>query len=136
MTSQTHATQDVEARRQSLVTGPPEAGFDIVLSMTPLPRKRVWPRGASKEGLGHEDRIRDVAPSNDLRERLDHEGKKWGEFRKRYCREFDENEEAVRRCLDWCGKGPVTLHFGARDREPNQAVVLWDYLVERLEDTS
>ena len=54
------------------------------------------------------------------------------EFHERYRKELDQNLEPVERCLDWCRKGPLTLLFAAKDREHNQAVVLRDYLVERL----
>ena len=47
-------------------------------------------------------------------------------------RRAGQNAEAVERCLAWCRKGPVTLLFAAKDREHNQAVVLRDYLVDRL----
>ena len=97
---------------------------------------RVWPRGISKQDLGHDDWIRDVAPSSELRKWFGHDTKKWEEFGKRYRKELDGNDDAVERCLDWCRKGPVTLLFAAKDREHNQAVVLRDYLAKRLENGS
>jgi uncharacterized protein YeaO (DUF488 family) len=38
----------------------------------------------------------------------------------------------VERCLAWRLKGPVVLLFGAKYRDHNQAVVLREYLRERL----
>lgn len=52
--------------------------------------------------------------------------------RKAVTTELVENSATVERCLDWCHKGPVTLLYAAKDRDHNQAVVLRDYLRERL----
>ncbi len=89
---------------------------------------RVWPRGISKVDLEHDDWIREVAPSSDLRKWFGYDADKWPEFRRRYLSELGDNPEAVERCLQWCRKGNVTLLFAARDRERNQAVVLRDHL--------
>lgn len=94
---------------------------------------RVWPRGIRKENLRHDDWIRDIAPSDTLRKWFGHDQKKWEEFRRRYRGELDDNPDAVERCLAWCRKGQVTLLYSARDRDHNQAVVLRDYLRERLD---
>ena len=94
---------------------------------------RVWPRGISKEDLKHDDWIREVAPSFELREWFDHDADKWPEFRRRYLSELESNREAVECCLEWCRKGNVTLLFAARDREHNQAVVLRDHLYALLD---
>nr|WP_235856087.1 DUF488 family protein [Mesobaculum littorinae] len=71
-------------------------------------------------------------PSDDLRKWFGHDPDKWGEFRNRYLHELSQAPEATRQCLDWCSKGPVTLLFSASDRDHNQAVVLRDYLAQRL----
>lgn len=94
---------------------------------------RVWPRGISKEDLKHDDWIREVAPSSELRKWFDHDAEKWPEFRRRYLSELNDNAEAVKRCLEWCRNGRVTLLFAARDREHNQAVVLRDHLCALLD---
>lgn len=93
---------------------------------------RLWPRGVSKSDLDYDEWIKEVAPSTELREWFDHDPTKWPEFRKRYRAELDDNPDAVERLLDWCRKGSVTLLYGAKDREHNQAVVLRDYLADRL----
>lgn len=93
---------------------------------------RIWPRGVSKDDLGADDWIKEVAPSDDLRKWFDHDPEKWQEFRKRYIKELEDNTDAVERCLEWCRKGKVTLLFGAKDRDHNQAVVLRDHLCDLL----
>ncbi len=97
---------------------------------------RVWPRGVSKDELDLDDWVREVAPTSGLRKWFGHDPQKWQGFRSRYRKELDANEEAVKRCLEWCRKGPVVLLYGARDREHNQAVVLRDYLKEALEGST
>lgn len=95
---------------------------------------RLWPRGVSKDALDHQDWIKEVAPSDDLRKWFGHDPDRWAEFRNRYMHELSENDDAVERCLDWCRKGPVTLLYSAKDRNHNQAIVLRDYLAQRLRD--
>lgn len=91
----------------------------------------IWPRGISKADLGHDDWIKDIAPTTELRKWFDHDPDKWGEFRNRYLHELADNTDAVERCLAWCRSGPVTLLFAAKDREHNHVVVLRDYLRQR-----
>ncbi|WP_026380637.1 DUF488 domain-containing protein [Afifella pfennigii] len=93
---------------------------------------RIWPRGLSKEKLSCDDWIKEAAPSAELRRWFAHDAKKWAAFRARYEAELEERPEAVERCLAWCREGRVTLLFGAKDREHNQAVALRDYLARKL----
>jgi len=92
----------------------------------------IWPRGISKAELAHDDWIREVAPSGQLRKWFGHDPDKWNAFQRRYRAELDTNDAAVERCLEWCRKGPIVLLYGARDREHNQAVGLGDYLRDHL----
>lgn len=93
---------------------------------------RLWPRGIGKGELKLDEWLKDLAPSSALRRWFGHDPDKWDEFRSRYRAELAEHQEVVERCLAWCRKGPVVLLYGARDRERNQAVVLREYLRERL----
>lgn len=54
-----------------------------------------------KAGLEHDEWIREVAPSTELRKWFGHEPNKWANFRKRYLAELKDNQEAVSRCLEW-----------------------------------
>lgn len=94
---------------------------------------RLWPRGIAQKDLDFDDWIKDVAPSNGLRKWFGHDPKRWIEFRKRYRAELNDNSEAIESCLTWCRKGAVTLLYAAKDEEHNQAIVLRDYLDEKLE---
>lgn len=92
---------------------------------------RIWPRGIAKADLELDDWLKDIAPSDDLRKWFDHDPDKWEEFQKRYRDELDEASDAVEEALKWVRKGAITLIYGARDDEHNQAVVLRDYLGEK-----
>ncbi|WP_449044558.1 DUF488 domain-containing protein [Paracoccus versutus] len=91
---------------------------------------RIWPRGISRETLGADLWLKDIAPSDDLRHWFDHDPKKWPEFRRRYTAELDANPEPLRELRQLIRKGPVTLLYGARDTEHNNAVALRDYLAQ------
>lgn len=95
---------------------------------------RIWPRGVARSDLHLAAWIPQVAPSTKLRKWFGHDPAKWKEFQRRYRIELDSRPEAVDQCLEWCRKGSVLLLFGAKDREHNQAIVLRDYLSERLSD--
>jgi uncharacterized protein YeaO (DUF488 family) len=89
---------------------------------------RLWPRGVTKREAHIDLWLKDVAPSTALRQWFGHDPAKWDEFQTRYRRELEHNREAVARIAEQARQGPVTLVYGARDREHNDAVVLKAYL--------
>lgn len=89
---------------------------------------RLWPRGVSKEHAHLTLWLKEVAPSTALRNWFDHDPAKWDEFRTRYLAELDANSSAVSQIAALAEQGPVTLLYGARDTQHNEAVVLADYL--------
>ena len=91
---------------------------------------RLWPRGLTKEKAAVDMWLKEIAPSTDLRKWFGHDPAKWNEFQKRYIKELDANPEPVNTIKDLAKKGTVTLLYGARDEEHNDAVVLLDYLVK------
>ncbi|UEX79716.1 DUF488 domain-containing protein [Spiribacter halobius] len=93
---------------------------------------RVWPRGVRKADAAVDRWLKEVAPSTELRKWFGHDPERWAEFRRRYRRELADVPEALRELMALCRRGPVTLLFGARDREHNQAVVLREVLREEL----
>lgn len=109
----------------------PEAGDGIRVLVD-----RVWPRGIRKSDLRHDHWLKSLAPSSGLRKWFAHDPEKWSEFRSRYRQELSQVPESVGPLLEMCRAGTVTLLFSARDREHNQAVVLREYLLERLEEAA
>jgi uncharacterized protein YeaO (DUF488 family) len=93
---------------------------------------RLWPRGLSKKAAQLDGWIKDIAPSDQLRKWFNHEPAKWDEFRKRYFAELKEKAEALEPLREATRKGTVTLLFGAKDYEHNNAVALKDFLAQLL----
>ncbi len=91
----------------------------------------LWPRGIPKAKLRVDEWAKEVAPSAALRQWFAHDPAKWGEFRRRYARELDARPDAWRPIRGAARKGTVTLVYGARDPEHNNAVALKEYLDRR-----
>jgi len=89
---------------------------------------RIWPRGVSKELLRLDDWLKDVAPSNELRQWFDHDPEKWNEFVRRYHEELNNQKGLVEDLLAKARVGRITLVFAAKDEEHNNAVALKKYL--------
>src|SRR4051794_39334419 len=85
---------------------------------------RLWPRGLTKEKAKVDLWLKEIAPTTTLRKWFSHDPEKWDEFKKRYLSELKNNTEAVSTLKDEIKKGPVTLIYGARDEEHNEALVL------------
>ena len=86
---------------------------------------RLWPRGIKKENAHVDLWMKDIAPGEALREWFGHKPERWTEFQRRYRAELSKKKELVaelKRAEKMHGK--LTLLFGARDMEHNQAVVL------------
>lgn len=92
---------------------------------------RLWPRGVSKERAALDLWLKDIAPSTALREWFGHDPARWEGFCQRYRAELDANPACVEQLETLASKGPMTLLFGARNTEQNEAVVLAAYLRER-----
>src|SRR5690606_2130774 len=84
---------------------------------------RVWPRGVTKERAAIDWWAKGLAPSEGLRKWFSHDPKRFDEFAERYGSELAGNPDRGR--LEALVKqGTVTLVFGSKDRERNQAAVL------------
>lgn len=85
---------------------------------------RLWPRGLTKERAAVDLWLKDVAPSTELRKWFGHDPAKWKEFQTRYRKELRESKNALDLLKEKCKEGIVTLVYGARDKEHNEALVL------------
>ena len=93
---------------------------------------RLWPRGVSKADAHLDEWARELAPSDQLRRWFGHDPARWSEFRRRYVAELRPSRDALAAIARKASRGAVTLVFGARDPEHNQAVVLKG-VIERLQ---
>ena len=89
---------------------------------------RLWPRGLTKEKASIDLWLKDIAPTTELRKWFGHDPDKWNEFQKRYHQELKNNKEQVSRLYEQLNRGAVTLVYGAKDEEHNEALVLKEWL--------
>jgi uncharacterized protein YeaO (DUF488 family) len=93
---------------------------------------RLWPRGLTKEKAHVDLWMKEIGPSNALRKWFGHDPVRWTAFRERYWKELRDQPQIVdqlKRVLK--EHRTVTLLFGARDEQYNQAVALQDFLQKR-----
>jgi transcriptional regulator, MarR family len=85
---------------------------------------RLWPRSIRKEDAG-----------NELRKWFGHDPERYDEFAARYRQELDTSPAAAD-FLELCHKKlagqDVILLYAAKDEEHNNAVVLREWLLEKL----
>ena len=95
---------------------------------------RIWPRGVRKEEARLDAWLKELAVSPELRRWFGHDPARWGEFRERYRRELraPERRGCLQELAERARAGPVTIVYGARDAEHNNAVVLAEVLAEAL----
>jgi uncharacterized protein YeaO (DUF488 family) len=102
----------------------PEDGVRILVD-------RLWPRGLSKADAAIDHWMKEVAPSTELRRWFGHDARRWPEFRRRYTEELRQNTSELDRIHELARDRTVTLLFGARDEEHNDAIVLREVLRKR-----
>lgn len=90
---------------------------------------RLWPRGVKKDAI--DLWLRDLAPSNELRQWFHSRPAQWPLFRKRYLHELTAPEASA--ALEQLyalarQRKAVTLLFASRNLEHNNAVVLKDLI--------
>ena len=90
---------------------------------------KFWPRGLSKEDAKIDAWLKEIAPSDSLREDF-HESHDFSSFKSRYKKQLqvDIRQEACRKILAQAQEGHVTLVFSSRNEEENNAVVLKEFL--------
>src|SRR5436309_14047320 len=92
---------------------------------------RLWPRGLTKTAAAVDLWLKDLAPSVTLRRWFTHNPSLWTEFIRRYAEELDSlqaKSAAVAALVAAVRRGRVTLLFGARDHQHNNATALRWYL--------
>lgn len=89
---------------------------------------RLWPRGLKKDEAALDLWVRELAPSATLRRWFGHDPSRWDAFRHRYATELDAKAEYWRALAEEGSRHRVTLVYGSKDEEHNNAVALKAYL--------
>jgi len=95
---------------------------------------RPWPRGLRKEQASIDEWMKEAAPSDDLRRWFGHDPNKWAEFKKKFRQELDTKDEILNMFIKKARKGNMTLLYAAKDTEHNNAIVLKEFLEEKLHE--
>lgn len=94
---------------------------------------RLWPRGLSKDKVRLDLWQKDIAPSNTLRKWFVHDETKWDEFKHKYFKELDKNNNAVNTIIRTAQEqNSITLLYGTKEKRFNNAVALKEYLEEKI----
>jgi len=90
---------------------------------------RLWPRGMKKEDAKVDLWMKDIAPSDALRKSFHHDVMKWPAFLKKYQAELKKKKQGLAELKKLEKEhGTLTLLFGARDPDHNQARVIAEAL--------
>lgn len=97
---------------------------------------RVWPRGISKENANLDEWLKNIGLTKELREWFNHDADKFEDFKKKYIKELENNDEQNEELKTLEGmvkdaRKDVIILFGAKDEKHNQAVVLQSYLKDQ-----
>ena len=111
--------------KRAYVSPGPHDGYRVLVD-------RLWPRGISKEDACIHEWWKDCAPSTELRKWFSHDPAKWARFKQRYTYELEANREDLACSVSRAGHGPITLVYGAKDEQHNQAVVLKEFIETRI----
>ena len=99
----------------------PSDGYRVLID-------RLWPRGVKRESARLDEWARELAPSTELRRWFGHDPARFAEFRRRYLEELSAQEDKLRELRGRARETTLTLVYGARDTEHNDAVVLAELL--------
>lgn len=90
---------------------------------------RLWPRGVSKEKAALDIWLKDIGPSTELRKWFAHDPEKWLEFKTKYKAELKGKKEYLQEITTAAKQHKVvTLLYGAKDQEHNEALVIAEVL--------
>ncbi|ABB44725.1 Protein of unknown function DUF488 [Sulfurimonas denitrificans DSM 1251] len=97
---------------------------------------RIWPRGVSKDFANIDFWAKDVTPTTSLRKWFSHDPLKWEEFKKNYIAELENAPDAVDEFLHLLREHEnVTFVYGAKDTKHTHALILQEYIQNRLEES-
>lgn len=89
---------------------------------------KMWPRGVSKDDLNADDWLKDIAPSDSLRNDFHDNRIDWKAFHNRYMTELSDHKDTLKTLATKSKKQTVTLLYSSKDEKHNNALVLAEYL--------
>jgi len=89
---------------------------------------RLWPRGLSKEKAKVDLWLKEISPSNELRQWYGHDPEKWAEFKKKYLKEIEDQGAAFDLILKKSKAGTVTFLFSSKEEKLNNAQALKEFV--------
>ena len=99
----------------------PSDGYRVLID-------RLWPRGVARANARLDEWAQELAPSTELRRWFGHDPARFAEFRRRYLEELSAQEDKLSELRGRARETTLTLVYGARDTEHNDAVVLAELL--------
>jgi uncharacterized protein YeaO (DUF488 family) len=99
----------------------PSDGYRVLID-------RLWPRGVSRDRAKLDAWEKQLSPSPQLRQWFAHDPTRFDEFRRRYIDELHSQRPRLTALRRWARDGTLTLVYGAKDTENNDAVVLAEVL--------
>ncbi len=96
--------------------------------------ERLWPRGIRKDQLFIDAWLKELAPSNELRQWFSHVPERWEEFQRRYREELrgTRQQQLLDELAAQASRRNLTLIYSSREERFNSAVVLRDIIEERI----
>ena len=92
---------------------------------------RLWPRGMRKDQARVDVWYKDIAPSDALRQWFGHDRARWDEFKRRYFEELQNKGANIESIITKRSGKRVTLLYGAKDEQHNNAVALKEFIKQR-----
>ena len=105
------------------------AGYRILVD-------RLWPRGMSKIKANLNEWDKEIGPSKELRQWFNHEDEKYAEFKDKYVAELEKNpftSKFIKTVREQLNKQNVLFLYGAKNKKHNQAVVLKEFVDNKLD---
>ena len=96
---------------------------------------RLWPRGIRKDEARLDDWAKPITPSTEIRKAFAHDPANMDIFREIYISELNQNpaaDEFLTLVAEKLRKSNVTLLYGAKDEKYNHAVILKDWIKEKM----
>lgn len=92
---------------------------------------RLWPRGLIRGKAKIDLWLKDIAPSNELRQWFHQNLEERAKFKKKYFQELKQNQEIVSQLKQRTEKQAVTLLYSSKNEGFNNATVLKEYLEQQ-----